>query len=269
MEAYALGVSHAVLFYITETSWWVLLAQGVTLFISYVALNALELLIETRFISRHNMSFSSFADSTSSILIAGDSTAVGTGATDPKHTVAGLLSRDFPHTGIVNVARNGSCVKSVVNQLECVGDNTFNIIIISTGGNDVWALTQLKKLRTDLCTVLNKAKQMSNHRVVLLFFGNEGSAPFFPFLIRGLLMRRTEQVKDLFKKVAHDEQVPLLELFSDPKQNPFVKDPKRMFARDGLHPSDAGYWEWYKHLWRLMSERGYHYKEESHLRYHP
>lgn len=268
MEAYALGVSRAVLFYITETSWWVLLAQGAVLFISYAALNALELLLETRFISRHNMLFSSFADSTSSILIAGDSTAVGTGATDPKHTVAGLLSRDFPHTGIVNVAVNGSCAKSVLDQLECVGDNKFSMIIISTGGNDVWAFTPLKKLRTDLHLVLDKAKQMSDHRVILLFFGNEGSAPFFPFLIRGLLMKRTERVKDLFKEVAHDERVPLLELFSDPRQNPFVKDPKRMFARDGLHPSDAGYWEWYKHLWRLMSERGYHYKEKPQLSHH-
>ena len=61
-------------------------------------------------------------------------------------------------------------------------------------------------------------------------------------------------IRDLFEEVTKEEQVTFLELFTNPKENPFVLDPEHNFAPDGLHPNGNGYWNWYKHVWLLMSE---------------
>jgi hypothetical protein len=102
---------------------------------------------------------------------------------------------------------------------------------------------------------------MSNHRVITLFFGNEGSAPFFPFFISGFLLRRTERVKEVFAAVTSSEKVPLVQLFTSNEGNPFVRDPRHFFARDRLHPSSEGYRLWYERMWRIMVENGYLYDE--------
>ncbi len=249
--------------YIRSTPWEILVLQAFLLIAIYYSLNGIELMLRMRFVSRRNMMFSRMAEGGMSILIAGDSTAVGTGAKRPESTIAGLLAQDFPQTSIVNVAVNGARTKGIMKQFEKVRGSEFDMVLLSTGGNDVWSYTRIKKLGKHLRAVLTEAKELSGHRVIVLFFGNEGSAPFFPRPLRGFLMNRTRRVKDLFAEITNEERVPLIELFTSEDENPFVVDPKRFFAADGLHPSDAGYWEWYKRLWRLMIENGYLYSEES------
>lgn len=195
------------------------------------------------------------------ILIVGDSTAVGTGARRKEETIAGRFAQDFPHSHIQNLAANGSLTRDVLKQFKKAGDAAFDLIIISTGGNDIWNFTNLRSLSRDFTEVLKVANAMSNNRVIVLFFGNEGSAPFFPFFVRGLLLRRTERVKGVFAEVVSGEKVPFVELFTSYEDNPFTKDPKRFFARDALHPSGEGYRLWYERMWRIMVENGYLYDE--------
>ena len=234
-------------------------------FISVVfyALKCLYLFVVLRASGRYRQPTSRIVGKDLKILIVGDSTAVGTGAQDEHNTIGGFLARDFPNTDIMNLGVNGSKTCAVLDQLAQVHDTTFNMIIISTGGNDVWAFTRLSKLRAHFVNILREAKRMSDHQVIVLFFGNEGSAPFFPFFLRRLIMGRTDSVQKVFSEVAYIEQVPLIELFSDPKENPFVRNPKMYFAQDGLHPNDHGYWEWYKHIWRLMTNKNFIYREEK------
>lgn len=249
--------------YVTTVPGWALALQALLVWVVYLAIKGIFFILVLRLSGRHRESVSYNRGGNKNILLLGDSTAVGTGAKDPSKTIAAFLARDFPNTNIINKAINGSLTSSVAAQLKAAESSTYNMIIISTGGNDVWNVTRSKKLKRDIQGILKQANFMSNNRAVLLFFGNEGSAPFFPMFLTGLLMRRTEMVRSVFAQVAAEEKVPFIELFSNSKKNPFVIEPNKYFAPDGLHPNDAGYWEWYKHLWRLMVGSNYFFHENQ------
>lgn len=239
---------------------------GPILFLVLVALSAIRLIIRlfiNKLLAASKKPFSRPFPNGKSIAVLGDSTAVGTGSKSVEETLAGRLAKDFPHSDIINLAENGSKTRDVLQQMQYLRDKKIDMAIISTGGNDIWAYTRLEKLTEDLRAVLERAKEISGQHVILLFFGNEGSAPFFPWPIRLWLMRRTKRVKDVFVAVAAGQQVPIIDLFSNSLENPFVIDPKRYFARDRLHPSGAGYGEWYKRMWRIMVEQGYLYHDTN------
>lgn len=194
------------------------------------------------------------------ILILGDSTAVGTGASSPEDTIAGRLAHDFPHSQVINLAKNGGLIRDLRTQIDRVKNETFDMIIISAGGNDVWHYSSLSKMRTILEGVLADANTISNHRVIFLLYNNIGSAPIFPAFIQFFLKRRCIRVQQLIKFVATRSRVPTIELFTEEAHNPFLKNPKELFASDGIHPSSRGYALWYHRMWREMVNNGFHYE---------
>jgi lysophospholipase L1-like esterase len=252
----------SVIAYAASVPLWQLALQCVGLYVFLSLLSAIESLLVTRFLSRHTLALGAQMCVTSRVLIAGDGSALGIGARDAKHSLAGFLSKDFPNASIDNVAEFGADTIDVKHQLDRMHAQKYNLIVIAIGGNDVWMFSSLSHLRKELSALLLQAKLMSEHRVILVFLGNEGFAPFFSVFVRDILRQRAEEVKDLFAQVAEDAEVPFLELLSNPAENPFLKNPQAMFAHDGLHPSDAGYWEWYKLFWRLMARHGYQLKED-------
>lgn len=232
-------------------------------FIVIFVLNIIKMvliLIRTKLVSRRKVLYTN-VKSGKKVLIVGDSTAVGTGASDPRYTLAGRLANDFPNSTIRNIAVNGSLTRDILSQLKKIRDDAFDMIIISTGGNDVWNYTTLRSLERDLRKVLDKAKEMSGHRVILLFFDNSGSAPFFPSIIRRILLKRTAKVEQVFHNVAMECAVPYIYLYSNPRNNPFIDDPRKYFALDGLHPNDDGYKLWYNQMWYQMVKNGYVFDE--------
>lgn len=189
------------------------------------------------------------------ILIVGDSTAAGTGALTSEYTIAGRLALNFPRVDILNIGVNGSTTQGALDQLKTVQNQYFDLIIIITGGNDVWSFTSSWKLKRILRDIFTLANKMSNNKTILLFFGNNGSAEFVPFIFRGLFLKRTVKIQNVFNKVATDEGTPLVELFTTNHENPFLDDPRTYFAKDGMHPSDLGYHMWYKKMWDVIRER--------------
>lgn len=55
---------------------------------------------------------------TARLLVVGDSTAVGTGATSPAASIAGLIARRHPDVAIDNRAHNGVRFADVLRQLD-------------------------------------------------------------------------------------------------------------------------------------------------------
>ena len=253
MESYFVTFGEACISHVLHTPTHILFLEVLIFFVTLFVLDVLNVLSVMFFVPKKSVGFSHVIEGAPQLLVLGDSTAVGTGARDATQTLAGFLAHDFPEMSIVNRGVNGARTRAVKKQLESM-EGQYEGIFISTGGNDVWAFTSLNELRHDLQTLLRISKEKSRNRVMLIFFGNEGSAPFFPTLLRKVLMWQTRRVLNVFRLVAHKENVPLIELFTKDEANPFVKDPKTFFALDGLHPSEAGYWEWYKRFWRLMLE---------------
>jgi len=196
------------------------------------------------------------------VLVLGDSTAVGTGASRPEDTISGRFARDYPDSQILNMAENGGLVRDVCGQIDKVSEQVFDLVILSVGGNDVWHLTRLSKIKDHLNNVLPKLVAMSNGRVIFLIYNNIGSAPIFPFVMRGFLKRRCIKIQNVIKEVSYKNKVPTIDLFSDDSgRNPFLDDSvnAELFAPDGIHPSSEGYKLWYNRMWRKMTESGYRY----------
>ena len=184
------------------------------------------------------------ADATLRMLIVGDSTGVGTGASAPPASLAGLLARDYPRLWIENRSRDGATFAGTAEQL--VHDGRFDIVLVLAGGNDVIRLRAPDALRADIERSVALARERAEV-VVLMPAGNVGNAPFFLPPLSWEMTRRARLLHDLVRDVAQRRAVTYVNLFHERDDDPFVQRPQ-LHARDGLHPSDAGYREWYQAL---------------------
>ncbi|MBK6279600.1 MAG: GDSL family lipase [Gammaproteobacteria bacterium] len=178
------------------------------------------------------------------LLIVGDSTGVGTGASSAQGSLAGLIARDHPRLHIDNRSRDGATFADVVQQLE--GEERHDVILVLAGGNDVTRMRALDAVRTDIDRVASMASARATY-VVLMPAGNVGNARFFVPPVSWLMTSRSRTLHDLVRAAAKRHQVAYVNLFLEPETDPFVTDP-HLTAADGLHPSDAGYLVWYREL---------------------
>ena len=186
------------------------------------------------------------------VLVVGDSTGVGTGAGDPSQSIAGRIAKDYTCVEIVNIADDGVRIRDAIIRLDAVRRNDFDLILVQAGGNDILRFTELHGLRLTVGRMLEKALSKGRH-VIFLSSGNVGNAPaFFPPL-SWLYTHRTRLARDIFREVSGKLGVEYVDLFSPRREDPFLKDPSRYFARDYLHPSGQGYDLWYGEVRRQSS----------------
>ncbi len=181
------------------------------------------------------------------ILVIGDSTAVGTGASSPKASLAGLLGQAHPDASIENHGVNGAKVTELIPRLEALAGNRFDLVVLHIGGNDTVRFTDLKDLERDYSAVLVLAKALSP-RVIHVSTGNIGTSKLIPWGVRWLYTRRTRKTRDLFQGISKEKGVLYVNLFREAAQDPFAQNPKVYYAADIFHPSDAGYADWFKRI---------------------
>ena len=180
------------------------------------------------------------------IVIAGDSTAFGVGAL-PAESTAGRLAAAFPHARVINVARSGARIGHVVGQLEGLDCEKVDLILIHACGNDVLEFRSVRKVEQDLRAAVAKASSLSPH-VVLMPGHNFSVAPFFLRPISLIIMWHATRIHRMIERVTAELDVIFVDLFRDPKEDPFFKEPHRYYCPDGLHPSGEGYALWFATL---------------------
>ena len=180
------------------------------------------------------------------IVIAGDSTAFGVGAL-PAETTAGRIAAAFPHARVINVARSGANVGGVLGQLESLEIDRADMVLIHAGANDVLEFRNPAKVEADLRAVLARAKGLSGN--VVLMPGHDFSvAPFFLRTISRLINWQAQKVHAVVKRVTAEMDVMFVDLYRDPATEPFVREPRRYYCPDLLHPSGEGYALWFAAL---------------------
>lgn len=180
------------------------------------------------------------------VLVVGDSTAVGTGATSPAQSLPGLIGQHHPQWHIDNLAANGAKFGDVVQQLQGA-ESGYDLVLVLAGGNDVIRFTSPDTLRPQVQRTVALARE-KGQRVVVMPCGNVGHAPFFAPPLSWVMSRRSEALHDLVQQVTAGQQVRYVRLLRPRDQDPFVARSKELHAADGLHPSSAGYEEWYREL---------------------
>jgi lysophospholipase L1-like esterase len=184
------------------------------------------------------------ASPTRRLLIVGDSTGVGTGASTTAQSLAGLIAQRHPNWLIDNRSRDGAKLADLPGQLG--GEQVFDIVLIQAGANDVIRLTDLSAMMQTIDLVGAAAKQRATS-VVWMPAGNVGNAPFFFAPVSWWMTHRARDMHQRIAQTARRDDAIYVSLFKDRGTDPFVLRPE-LNASDGLHPSDAGYRVWWDEL---------------------
>ena len=188
------------------------------------------------------------------ILFIGDSTAVGTGAKDPRDSVAGRFGKDFPEAQIINLGINGESTHQLAQAFNPQKLSPCDLVVIQIGGNDIIRFTNLSNLEKDLDQLLSKVSRLSR-KIVLLHSGNVGLAPFFPRYLEGPWRGRSLQVRSLFMTYAARYHAAYVNLFTERPNDLFLTDVHKYYSPDMLHPSGEGYGLWYKTIRETMERQ--------------
>ena len=176
------------------------------------------------------------------MLILGDSTAVGVGATLPEESIAGLLAADYPDADIVNVAVSGTRIAGAIAQVQqCLEAGLrFDLALLHVGGNDVVADTPLRQLTDDCDTLLRELARLAI-RTAWLGPPDLGLAPLFPRPYAWVMASRSRAASQVFSAAAARHDVVFVD-FSAPSHVAYFRKRRRNhFAIDGFHPNSASY----------------------------
>ena len=108
-------------------------------------------------------------------------------------------------------------------------------------------LTRQDTLRAQLEEVATLAQQRGS-RVVLMPSGNVGHAPFFLPPVSWLMGEGSQNLHAAVQQVAAAHQLRYVRLLKPKESDPFVAQSDVLHAADGLHPSSAGYQQWFEEL---------------------
>lgn len=186
------------------------------------------------------------------ILVLGDSTGAGVGASAPEFSPTGLTAKRYADAHIVNVSVSGARMQDVLRQLSEIQETDFDLIMIHAGGNDAIRFTDNDEFAKDFSALMTQAREKGDY-ILVTSTGDIGSVPLFPFGTHWIFARRGYKIREIMKaEVArHDSAtVRYTDLFRGRAHDPFALDPKRFYAEDKFHPSDAGYADWFS----LMSK---------------
>jgi lysophospholipase L1-like esterase len=180
------------------------------------------------------------------IVVAGDSTAFGVGAL-PAETTAGRIAAAFPHARVINVARSGARIGHVVEQLASLDIGHADMVLIHACANDVLEFRSPEKVEADLRAALAKAKSLAGN--VVLMPGHDFSvAPFFLRTLSRAITWQAVRIHAVVERVTRELDVMFVDLFRHPTSEPFLREPRRYYCPDLLHPSGEGYAIWFAAL---------------------
>lgn len=178
---------------------------------------------------------------TKSMLVLGDSLAVGVGA-PPEATIAALLGKSF-NANVSNFGKSGAQTKDLEMQLAAAPQKRFDLILIQIGANDIIQMRSLAKAEANMDRALAMVRKKSD-RVVFLTSGNVGDAPLWPFPLPYLYEARTRDLRARFMRLAEKHDALYVDLYA--RGNIFASDPTRFYAADSLHLTSEGYAKWFE-----------------------
>ncbi len=180
--------------------------------------------------------------------IVGDSTGVGAGASATEYSLAALIGAKYPQAEVVNVAAISARTWQVIEQIKQLPGH-FDLIFINVGGNDNVHFTTYSQLDSDIKHVLQLAVSKASH-VLLTTPGNVGTVPLLPWALRWIFTIRSRFIRRIFITAvdATNGDVQFVDLYRDASYDPFALDPKKYYAADLFHPSDAGYADWFSYI---------------------
>jgi len=186
------------------------------------------------------------SDLSKTILVMGDSTAYGTGAKSSENSIAGRIFKYTNATYLENISANGARINDLQAQLNAKKLESYNLILILIGGNDIIRFKSSKTAEKEFQEFLSQLLKYAKYdRLIIASAGNVGSTQIFPKVLNPFYENLNLQYHAMFEKVVGNLPNAVYVNFYEKKENDlFFLQPKIYLAPDGLHPSDEGYKLW-------------------------
>ena len=182
------------------------------------------------------------------ILVAGDSTAVGTGTENNLESTAGRLSQKYPDYTLENYSKNGLRLEGLIEILEPIKDNKYELILIQIGANDIIRFTKKEDIEKRITEVLNITSEMSD-KIIFLHSGDVGDAKIIPSFLRPIMSSRSKMMRDIYlQKDSEFENVHYVDLFTSESIKGMKDNIDKYYAKDKLHLNGEGYGLWFSEI---------------------
>ncbi len=178
------------------------------------------------------------------VLFAGDSTAVGIGATDNAKSTSGWFSKDFPDAHVENHSRSGLRLGGLIVILNDLQGKKFDIAILQIGANDIIRFTPFKEIENNLQQVLRLTRQIAK-KIILLHSGDIGEVPLFFWPLNWIYTQRTLKMRDIYRAASRNAGISYVDIYALNKKN---KSIRQKYAKDDFHLNDQGYNMWYTYI---------------------
>ncbi len=187
-------------------------------------------------------------DGSKSLLILGDSTGYGTGASEAKYSIAGLIGAEYPNLTITNKSVNNRTIGELRRDIETL-TGQYDVILLQIGANDILQRRTLETVLEDLQAVLDTLAPRTK-KIVMISSSNVGGAVRFKNDEKAVrYQEQSINFKEAFKRLQNDRpHFTYVDLYVAPEKDPFVLEPHIYTANDRLHPTNAGYAIWYNTL---------------------
>jgi lysophospholipase L1-like esterase len=198
--------------------------------------------------------FSGDGEETVSLLVLGESTAAGVGASTHETGLAGQFAR-FLGEKIGKsvrwqvVGKSGITVKRTIDELvPLIPSENFEYILLALCGNEVLSLRSPRAFRRDMRRLIALLK--GKYPNATFFITNAPAvhlSPVLPFPIKNIL----SQLSAMHDANAREftAQIPQVLYFHRPSSVP------EDFFADGIHPSEKGYTAWSKRMIEFFEEK--------------
>lgn len=186
------------------------------------------------------------------LLVLGDSTGMGVGASRPEESVAGRLAAYIGATHVENYARPGAEAADLAAQARQATLHRYDYLLIQAGGNDIILLHGAKETAKKLAIAMLELPEAG--KTILMSAGDVGAATIFPLFVRFFHTLASRAFHRWFSKVAKRRGAVYVDLYVPRERSPFVLEPERFLSKDGLHPSSEGYALWFEKLKEALVE---------------
>lgn len=178
-----------------------------------------------------------------SMLVLGDSTAVGVGADKPEDSVPARVAATQHATHVENYGVSGAIVDDLPIQITEAIQSSYDLILVQIGGNDITRLhpaVQTARMLVSILKALPPSKQ-----VVVISAGDVGAATIIPPFFRPIFTKLNLAYHAEFTKALTAEGYTYVNIHAFPDNYLFTSQPEIYLASDGFHPSSAGYGIWF------------------------
>lgn len=178
-------------------------------------------------------------------IAAGDSTAVGIGASSTEQTYAYKLAKQFSQNNRVeykNIAVSGARTEDVINsQLSRIIEFQPDIVTISIGANDLTHLISSSIILENYKKIISEVQTQTKAKIYITNIPNFTGAKLLPFWYVSIIENKS---KDLNKQLLalETEQIKIINIH-DFGWDKFP-DKSITYSADNFHPNDIGYQNW-------------------------